>query len=44
MLPREMDKLATRVREVMAEMYYSRSNVSAPEVASDVDAKGSVVT
>jgi 1-acyl-sn-glycerol-3-phosphate acyltransferase len=28
MSPREMDKLAARVREVMAEMYYSRTNLS----------------
>jgi 1-acyl-sn-glycerol-3-phosphate acyltransferase len=28
MVPREMDKLAARVREVMAEMYYSRKNLS----------------
>jgi 1-acyl-sn-glycerol-3-phosphate acyltransferase len=28
MVPREMDKLAARVREVMAEMYYSRTNLS----------------
>jgi 1-acyl-sn-glycerol-3-phosphate acyltransferase len=44
MVPREMDKLATRVREVMADMYYSRAKASAPEVSSDVAAKGSVVT
>ena len=44
MLPREMDKLATRVREVMADIYYSRAKVPAPEVSSDVEAKGSVVT
>ena len=43
MVPREMDKLATRVREVMAGMYYSRARVSAPEVESDVNANGSVV-
>jgi 1-acyl-sn-glycerol-3-phosphate acyltransferase len=43
MRAREMDKLAARVREVMADMYYSRAKVSAPEVASDADAKGSVV-
>lgn len=30
MVPREMDKLAARVREVMAEMYYSRSQVARP--------------
>ena len=30
MVPREMDKLAARVREVMSEMYYSRSQVARP--------------
>ncbi len=30
MVPREMDKLAVRVREVMAEMYYSRAAVLPP--------------
>lgn len=43
MVPREMNKLATRVRDVMAEMYYSRAKVSAPEVESNVDANGPVV-
>jgi 1-acyl-sn-glycerol-3-phosphate acyltransferase len=44
MVPREMDKLATRVREVMADMYYSRAKASAPEVSSDVEAKDSIVS
>ena len=43
MIPREMNKLAARVREVMAEMYYSRSQVAPPEMVSDVDANGSVL-
>jgi 1-acyl-sn-glycerol-3-phosphate acyltransferase len=44
MVPREMDKLAARVREVMATMYYSRAKVPAPELAVDVNARGSVVS
>src|SRR5271166_2438083 len=43
MIPREMNKLAVRVRETMAEMYYSRSQVAPPEMVSDVDANGSVL-
>src|SRR5450631_4138429 len=43
MIPREMNKLAARVREVMAEMYYSRSQVAPREMVSDVDANGSVL-
>jgi 1-acyl-sn-glycerol-3-phosphate acyltransferase len=43
MVPREMGKLATRVRDVIADMYYSRSKVQAPEVEADVDAGGSVL-
>ncbi|HEY4963047.1 MAG TPA: lysophospholipid acyltransferase family protein, partial [Terriglobales bacterium] len=43
MIPREMNKLAARVREVMAEMYYSRAQVAPPEMVSDVDANGSVL-
>ena len=31
MAPRDMDKLAARVREVMADMYYSRAKVPAPD-------------
>ena len=42
MVPREMEKLATHVREVMADMYYSRAKVSAPELASNGDAEESV--
>ena len=34
MSPREMDKLAARVREVMAEMYYSRTSLS-PVILSE---------
>src|ERR1019366_1194408 len=30
MVPREMDKLATRARDGMAEMYYSRATLSQP--------------
>jgi 1-acyl-sn-glycerol-3-phosphate acyltransferase len=43
MVPREMNKLAARVREVMADMYYSRSQIAPPEMVSDVDANGSVL-
>jgi len=43
MIPREMDRLATRVRDVMADMYYSRSQVAPPEMVSDIDANGSVL-
>jgi len=43
MVPREMDKLAARVRQVMADMYYPRAKVSAPETVSGVDANGSVL-
>ena len=34
MVPRQMDKLAARVKEVMANMYYSRSKVQAPPEGS----------
>jgi 1-acyl-sn-glycerol-3-phosphate acyltransferase len=44
MAPREMDKLAARVREVMAEMYYSRSKVRPPELLADVSAEGTVLS
>jgi 1-acyl-sn-glycerol-3-phosphate acyltransferase len=44
MAPREMEKLATQVREVMAGMYYSRAKVSAPELVPDFDTDGSVVS
>jgi len=43
MVPRDMDKLATRVREVMTSMYYSRAQVPAPQTAENIDANGSVV-
>jgi len=43
MVPRDMDKLAVHVREVMAGMYYSRAKVAPPEVVTDVNADGSVV-
>jgi 1-acyl-sn-glycerol-3-phosphate acyltransferase len=43
MVPREMDKLAARVRDVMAEMYYSRSQVAPLETVSDIDANGPVL-
>ena len=42
MVPREMDKLSARVREVMAEMYYSRAKVQPSERLADVNADGSV--
>ena len=38
MVPREMDKLAARVREVMAKMYYSRAKVPAPLASSTTSA------
>ncbi len=43
MVPREMDKLAANVREVMAAIYYSHAKVSDPGAASGVDTKGSLV-
>ena len=39
MVPREMDKLAERVREVMANLYDSRAKLPAPGLVS-VDADG----
>jgi 1-acyl-sn-glycerol-3-phosphate acyltransferase len=36
MSPREMDKLAARVREVMSDMYYSRAKVSQPQERSKI--------
>jgi len=44
MIPREMDKLATRVKEAMASIYYSRTKVGAPELVADVNASGPVVS
>src|SRR5271169_982097 len=44
MRPREMGKLATHVRKVMADMYYSRTKVGAPELVADVNASGPVVS
>jgi 1-acyl-sn-glycerol-3-phosphate acyltransferase len=44
MVPRQMDKLAARVREVMADMYCSRAKVSVPELVAGIDASGSVVS
>jgi len=43
MVPRDMDKLAAQVREVMNSMYYSRAKVPAPQTAETIDANGSVV-
>jgi len=43
MVPRDMDKLANRVRQVMSEMYYSRTKIPSPETAAHIDANGSVV-
>jgi len=37
MVPREMDKLGARVREVMAEMYYSHAKVPPPEEKAGVE-------
>jgi len=42
MAPREMDKLAERVREVMARIYYEHAKVPAPEAAVGTD--GSMVS
>lgn len=39
MVPREMDKLGAHVREVMAEMYYSRAKVPPPEKKATVEAQ-----
>jgi 1-acyl-sn-glycerol-3-phosphate acyltransferase len=44
MVPRDMDKLAAQVREVMFAMYYSRVKVQPPEVSVDIDADGSMVS
>jgi 1-acyl-sn-glycerol-3-phosphate acyltransferase len=44
MVPREMDKLGARVREVMAEMYYSHAKVPHPAIAADIDVSGSVLS
>ena len=43
MVPREMDKLAARVREVMAGLYASRSQVGSPQVPAPVDAGGTAL-
>ena len=39
MVPREMDKLAARVRELMAEAYYSHAKVPPPEKTATVEAR-----
>jgi 1-acyl-sn-glycerol-3-phosphate acyltransferase len=44
MVPRELDKLAARVKDVMSIMYYSRAKVAAPQLTANVDASGSVVS
>jgi 1-acyl-sn-glycerol-3-phosphate acyltransferase len=44
MVPREMDKLSAHVREVMAEMYYSRSQVCPPPLLADISADGPVLS
>jgi 1-acyl-sn-glycerol-3-phosphate acyltransferase len=42
MVPRQMDELAARVRQIMADTYYSRAQSPAPEVTADVNMNGSV--
>ena len=42
MMPREMDKLAERVRQEMADIYYEHAKVPAPESATKTD--GSMVS
>ena len=43
MNPRDMDKLATQVREVMIDTYHARAKSPSSELAADIDADGSVV-
>ena len=40
MVPRQMDELSTRVRQIMADMYYAHAKVSIPEVTAGVGANG----
>jgi 1-acyl-sn-glycerol-3-phosphate acyltransferase len=42
MVPRQMDELAVKVRQVMADIYYAQAKVSAPEAAVNTD--GSMVS
>ncbi len=44
MVPREMDKLADRVRKVMVDIYYEHAKVAAPEVAAEASVNGSMVS
>ena len=40
MFPRQMDELSARVRQSMADIYYSHSKLSAPEVAAGAGVNG----
>lgn len=44
MVPREMDRLAGQVRDRMAGVYYSRAKLALPEIATEIDTNGSVVS
>jgi 1-acyl-sn-glycerol-3-phosphate acyltransferase len=44
MVPRQMNELSDRVRQVMFDTYYAHAELSAPEVAPGVSANGQVVS
>ncbi len=40
MVPRQMDELAAKVRQIMADIYYAHSKLPMPEPASEVSVNG----
>ncbi len=44
MVPRQMNELATRVREIMASVYYARAKTSPLEMPTEVNTTGSVTS
>jgi 1-acyl-sn-glycerol-3-phosphate acyltransferase len=44
MVPRQMDELATRVRQVMSDLYYKHTALPAPEVAAEVSINGKALS
>jgi 1-acyl-sn-glycerol-3-phosphate acyltransferase len=43
MVPRQMDELSARVRQVMHDTYYAHAPVGAPEIAADITANSETV-
>jgi len=44
MVPRQMDELAARVRQVMSDVYYTHAALPAPEVAAEESIRGKAVS